>query len=125
VANDFSSFTGDFQVWMTDLGSRGTIARNSFGPADSAGVKCHGRDNQFVNNHFYGPYRGWTSAASGPGLFWFTLESHANTVAAAKLNDSPHGFDLCGQVLDETDNPATPEYDGVNNIPGYEKCRLR
>jgi hypothetical protein len=95
----------------------GTIARNSFGPADIAGIKCWGRDNRFVNNHFFGPYPGWVPPANGPGLFWFTITSQGNTVEATKLNGPPHGSDICGQILDDTG--------GANEIRGYEKCRDR
>jgi hypothetical protein len=113
VGNDASSFIGDYQLWMQTIVSGSTIARNSFGPATSAGVVCYGHDNWFVNNHFYGTYPGWPPS-TGPGLFWFPTTSRANIVEATKLNTPPHGTDICGQVLNETI--------GANLIRGYEKC---
>jgi len=93
------------------------------GGAAAAGVVCHGHDNWFEDNHFYGDYPGWRPCADGPGLFWFTDTSYNNRVVATKLNGPPYGHDICCQVLDETDNPKTPKYDGKNEIPGYDKCR--
>jgi hypothetical protein len=115
VGNDAALFTGDLQVRVDSALSASTVARNAFGPASIAGVKSSGRDTQFVNNHFYGPYPGWPPSANGPGLFWFTAASHANSVEATKLNDPPYGSVICGQVLDETG--------GENEIHGSEKCR--
>jgi len=115
AGNDFSSFASDFHLLIGSVVVGSTIGRNSIGPADRAGVMCDGHDNQFVNNHFYGPYLGWAPPASGPGLFWFTTISSNNTVEATKLNGPSEGADICGQVLDESV--------AANNIRGYEKCR--
>lgn len=117
VANDSSALTSDFQLRMDAIVSESNVALNSFGPAGSAGVICSGRDNRFVSNHFNGSYPGWASPASGPGLFWFTTASSGNKVVATKLNGPPNGFDICGQVLDESG--------GANEIPGYERCQKR
>jgi hypothetical protein len=107
--NDLSGFTGHFQVYFDPgvLGSR--VAKNIFGPATGAGVKCDGHDNVFINNHFYGEYPGWSRPA-GPGLFWFGSTSYSNRVVSTKLNEPPHGSDICDQVCDETG--------GTNNISG-------
>lgn len=116
VGNDSTSFTGDFQLFFDSAVGSSAVTWNSFGPAAAAGVKGSGHGTQFVNNHFYGPYTGWEQS-DGPGLFWFTAESDANAVSATKLNGPPHGFDICGQVRDETG--------GANEIHGDERCAER
>jgi hypothetical protein len=112
AGNDLSGFTGHFQMRMR--GSLSTVALNSFGSADGAGVLCSGDHNNFVNNRFYGPYPGWAPPANGPGLFWFTGTGSGNTVESTKLNGGPNGMDICGQVRDDTG--------GANEIRGYERC---
>jgi hypothetical protein len=115
IGNDTSGFTGDFQVRVGTTVSASAIVHNSFGPAQIAGVLCSGRDNAFVNNHFYGQYPGWSSSGVGPGLFWFDQASHGNTVEAMKLNAAPYGFEICGQIFDEAH--------GANAVPGYGRCQ--
>jgi hypothetical protein len=109
--NDLSGFTGHFQLYFDPgvLGSR--VAKNTFGPATGAGVKCDGHDNVFLGNHFYGEYPGWP--APGPGLFWFGSTSYCNRVVSTRLNGAPHGSDICDQVCDETG--------GANNISGEKE----
>jgi hypothetical protein len=117
TGNDSSLFKGDYHLWLGSTVSHSTVAQNLFGPADRAGVMCDAEGNRFVNNHFTGVYPGWSTVTSGPGLFWFTAASGDNTLEATKLNDPPYGFDICGQVLDDTG--------GANVIHGEEKCRNR
>jgi hypothetical protein len=116
AGNDTSGYHADVQAWIQSVVSGSTIGRNSFGPADLAGVLCFGSDNRFVNNQFNGAYPGW-SHPSGPGLFRFSATSSSNTVEAIKLNEPAHGFDICEQVLDESG--------GANEIRGDQRCRLR
>jgi hypothetical protein len=129
AGNDSSGFIGDFQLYLPRTVSGGTVDGNTFGPAGVVGTLCYGPDNRFQGNHFYGAYPGWEPVASGPGLFWFAnttvSTSHGNTLVATKLNGPPHGFDICSEVFDETDDPNTPGYDGANKIPGYEKCQKK
>lgn len=120
VGNDSSSFTGDYQVWMTDLASWSTVARNLLGPATIAGVWCQGHDNTFDRNHFYGAYPGWWPFGDGPGLIQFAKTSAGNRLGASALN---FDGDMCGQLIDETDNLTTTEYDGANFLPGYRCSR--
>ena len=129
AGNDASGFIGDVQLLLDRTVSGGAITGNAFGAAVQVGAMVYGSDNRIGQNHFYGAYPGWESAASGPGLFWFAnttaSTSHGNTLVASKLNGPPHGFDICSQVFDETDIPVTPGYDGANKIPAYEKCETK
>jgi hypothetical protein len=115
--NDLSGFIGYFQLYIDPRVQGSTIAKNVLGPATGAGVKCDGHENVFTNNHFYGEYPGWSPPAAGPGLFWFGSGSWGNKVVSTKLNEPPHGSDICGQVRDETT--------GANEIPGDERCSGR
>ena len=101
VGNNLSIFYGDFQMWLETVAANATVARNSFGAATVAGVRCLGDHHWFLRNYFYGPYLGWTAAPNGPGLFWFTNEAHNYTVEATTLNGPRTLLDICDQVRDE------------------------
>jgi hypothetical protein len=89
----FNAFTAKIsQLYVGVEAHDNTIHRNAFGPGGVAGVLCHGHDNRFENNHFFGDYAGWEP---GPGLFWLKSTSYGNVIVATKLNAPPFGFSIC------------------------------
>ncbi len=117
--NDLSGLlTNLAQIWLRGEGN--SLKNNDIGPPGQwGGIGVLGADNQLVNNTFHGDYPGW-SVEFGPdespfekGCIVFGSSSVNNRAVATKLADQPHGFDVCGQILDR----------GTNNlVPGYEKC---
>ncbi len=112
VGNDFSAFSGDYQLVMQPLASGTMVARNLFGPASAAGVMCSGHDNWLDGNHFYGDYPGWDSSGKGRGLVLFTKTAARNRLTRTRMN---HSVNICGQLLEETP--------GANILPGYDQCQ--
>ena len=121
--NDLSAFTAVVSQVMIGPSSHDNFfgpedgngsAGNSFGFAEVAGAIVDGHHNFFEDEHFLGEYPGWEPCADGPGLFWFTAASYGNKVVSTKLNEPPHGPDICCQVWDES---------GANKVPGSKRCK--
>lgn len=85
-----------------------------------AGIFVNGVGNSLVNNDFKeSGLPGWTDTTpDGPGAIILRSSSKDNVVQFSQNNDKS----LCEMILDQTDNPTTIIYDGLNTIHNYQPC---
>jgi hypothetical protein len=95
---------------MQQDANNNSVKNNDFEPGGLyGGIHCAGFKNYIGNNTFHWDYPGWAES----GFVLLGEQSQKNHVVALKKATPPHGFDLCGQVVDLGKN---------NKIPGYKKC---
>lgn len=113
-----------------------SIYQNTFsnlsGAAGAIRVWAQSNDNVIErNNYANSGLIGWNDAHPyGPGaIFIGTSEYRGDALVAEaprdnriKENEFPFGTDLCQMILDLEDDPATPDYDGLNEIWGWKSC---
>lgn len=61
---------------------------------------------------------GWGDPTAPAGAVYLSPGTSGNKVL--KASKWPSGTNICEQVLDLTDDPATPRYDGANQIVGWD-----
>jgi parallel beta-helix repeat protein len=114
--NDLS---GHYALWGQNalvLSNGNSIKNNSYGPAGMWGLVCNtSNDNSLVNDNFLGEY------SSVVPCVWLAASSN-NRVVSLKNGKVINGITICTKFFDDSDDPATPEYDGLNDIPGIERC---
>ena len=87
-----------------------------------AGILVQGAGNTLNKNDFrMSGLPGWSE---GPGAVVLGQTSANNLIHEMKF---PNGYSkkLCEMVWDITDNPSTPDYDGLNDIHNYQPCENR
>lgn len=88
---------------------------NILGSAGESAVAIWGYNNSIIcNDYSQSNLPGWTTASpDGPGCVFLDEGSTGNVVAECLF---PEGTTSSEQILDLTDDPATEEYDGYNQI---------
>ncbi|WP_163709465.1 right-handed parallel beta-helix repeat-containing protein [Mangrovibacterium lignilyticum] len=117
-----------FGISLWDNVHNATVSDNTFidlmKKLNFSAILTYGSGNTFsLNDYRESKLPGWTDETNGPGAIILTASSSNNLVHEMKF---PTGnFSLCEMISDRTDNPGTPEYDGLNNIHNYQPCDNR
>jgi hypothetical protein len=115
-ASIFLNRSHDNQISANDFEAvSGGIAGIRLRPGSSGNTLDH---NHFVKSDL----PGWTaSSPDGPGAILLDGSTNGNAVFEMMF-PSGKGIARCQMIRDMTDDPETPEYDGVNEIHNWQPC---
>ncbi|MHC4118966.1 MAG: right-handed parallel beta-helix repeat-containing protein [Planctomycetota bacterium] len=91
-----------------------------FGPRAGIYIRRGSANTLIGNDYSKSGLPGWNKKhPSGPGSVQLRESTNDNVVDENKF---PPGTKVCEQVDDWTDSLETPEYDGLNEVVGWDRC---
>ncbi|MDH5603936.1 MAG: right-handed parallel beta-helix repeat-containing protein, partial [Cyclobacteriaceae bacterium] len=127
IIQDHHSFAWGYAVRIFNYSTNNYVAENKFKNLDGEGGGiliaggAHSNTVEF-NDFIFSQLPGWSdSSPNGPGAVLIDINSHSNKIFEVKF---PYGrnISICNMIWDKSDDPVTPEYDGLNEIHHWLPC---